>query len=146
MSRGANVRVIEGPERAALAEKGPRRFYHVLVVDTIRGRTDMVERELMTREAVALYVETLVDDGVLLLHTSNREFDLVPAVADVAHSLGLPCVELADRGLMSGPGPRGHFTSQWVLIARSPATLARIRPRFPMKPGPASVRIDWRPM
>src|SRR5262249_28772777 len=74
LDRGANLRVIEGSERTKLAENGPKRFYRVLVVDAIRGRTDIVAKEFLTREAMALFFETLTDDGILLVHTSNRDY------------------------------------------------------------------------
>jgi hypothetical protein len=144
--RGANVRVLEGPERTVLAERGPKQFYHVLVVDILRGRTDVLAEELMTKEAMAKYFETLVDDGVLLIQTSNRTYNLSPVVADVAQSLGFPCVSLRDRPATPGPGPRGHFTSEWVLVGRTAAVLARVRAHMPANPAPNGLQIDWLPM
>ncbi len=101
----------------------------------------------MTKEAMALYFETLVDDGVLLMHTSNRDYNLSPVVADVAQSLGFRCVNLVDAGaLAAGKGPRGHFTSDWVLVARSPAALARVQAHVNPNPGPNGIPVQWRPM
>jgi hypothetical protein len=141
--RGANLRIIEGSERTQLADNGPRKFYQVLVVDTSRGRTDILSQELMTQEALNLYFDVLTDDGVLLIHTSNRQYDLTPALADTALSLGFSCVRLMD-GRGGGGAPVGHFSSEWVLIARAAGPLARVRARVP-RPGPGG-GIQWAPL
>jgi hypothetical protein len=108
LARGMNVRVLQGPERQVLTERGPKRFYKVMVVDITRGvtaiyGTSLVSRELMTAEAMALFLECLSDDGILLIQTSSRTYDLVSTVADAACSLGCSCVVANDLGKRSPP-------------------------------------------
>jgi hypothetical protein len=129
-ARGSHVRIIEGLERKALAEKGPRDFYHILIVDLLRGGTSflgrsLVSEDLMTKEAMALYFETLTDQGILLIHTSNRYYDLPPVLGDVAASLGFSCAKVND--MAARPAAKGHFTSEWVIAGRRPETLARVQ-------------------
>src|SRR5205085_505743 len=89
LDRGAAVRVYRGDERPTLARRAPRRFYHVLVLETCpRDRLEDVAVNLLTREGMALCFETLAEQGVLCIHTSNRYLDIIPALADVAHGLG----------------------------------------------------------
>jgi hypothetical protein len=144
--RGANVRILAGPEHTLLEKRAPRQFYQVLVVDTIRGGSDFPSKELLTADAMALYFAALAEDGALLVHISNRTYDLSPVVGDAAASLGFPSVTLRDPGTTTPPMPRGHLTSHWVLVARAPAALARWRTQFPKNPGPGNVRIDWLPL
>jgi len=87
--RGAEVRFFVGPERQALKEKAPRHFYHVLLIDTIRQEVTRPATELLTKEAVSTYLDLLADGGVICIHTSNRDWNLIPIVADVAQHLGL---------------------------------------------------------
>jgi hypothetical protein len=152
-ARGAYVCIIEGLERKALAEKGPRDFYKVLVVELLRGGTSflkqsLVSEDLMTKEAMALYFAMLTDQGILLIHTSNRNYDLPPVLGDVAASLGLSCATAHDMGAGFGPGAappaKGHFTSEWVIVARRPEALARVQALL----GPAGRNqgIQWSPL
>ncbi len=141
--RGAHVRIVDGMERQTLADKGPKRFYKVLVVDTSRGRSDLVSQELMTKEAMALFFDLLTDDGILLIHTSNRDYDLPPAVADVALSLGHSCACLLDNGV-KGPAGKAQYNSEWVVVVRTEDMLATIQKHVgPVGPNNG---ILWRPL
>jgi hypothetical protein len=152
-ARGANVRVLEGLERKTLAEKGPRGFYKVLIVDILRGgtsflTTSLVSEDLMTKQAMALYFETLTEDGILLIHTSNRNYDLPPVLGDVAKSLGFASARAHDQGTGFGPGAgapiKGHFSSEWVVVARRPEYLAAVKAHVP--PAKLSQGIQWTPL
>jgi hypothetical protein len=61
--------------------------FGVLVVDVFSS--DYVPLHLMTREALALYVDHLAPDGVLAIHISNRFYDLAPPLARTARALDL---------------------------------------------------------
>ncbi|MET3845704.1 hypothetical protein ABIE49_007782 [Bradyrhizobium sp. OAE829] len=51
--------------------------------------SDAIPVHLLTREAVAGYLSKLTPHGVIVVHISNRYFDLAPVVGNVAQSLGL---------------------------------------------------------
>jgi hypothetical protein len=152
-ARGANVRVLEGPERKTLADKGPGGFYKVLIVDLLHGgtsflTTSLVSEDLMTKEAMALYFEALTEDGILLLHTSNRSYDLPPVLGDVAKSLDFASALVNDRGTGFGPGAappiKGHFTSEWVVVARKPEYLAAVKAH--VVAAKVNHEINWTPL
>jgi len=138
-SRGANVRLFIGQEREALAEKGPKNFYHAMVLDTSRGSTHIVCHDLMTREAMMLCFESLAEDGILLIQISSRHYDLGPAVGDVAHSLNLSAARLRDSPNRATAHP--HFASDWVLVARRPELLQAVKARIP--PPARGAGIQW---
>jgi len=142
--RGANVRFVVGPVRQALTEKAPRRFYHVLLIDTIRHEVSKPATELLTKEAFASYLEILADDGVICIHTSNRDFDLVPVVSDLAQHLGLACTVLRDHADSRRSGPSGrdatHYSSEWVIVTRKTEYLAHTQP----PPKSDDWDIEWR--
>jgi hypothetical protein len=133
--RGAHIRLLQGQERKSLAENGPKKFYHVLVADV---GTDAIVKNLMTREATALYFEALTDDGILLVHTTNRYYDLSRVVADVAGSLGLVVAVARDNRPKLA---KGQFVSEWMVVARRPERFAAVRARIPPERF-----IDLRPM
>jgi hypothetical protein len=141
--RAANLRVFSGPERKTLADRGPKGFYRAIVLDTSRGASSIVSHELMTKEATTLFFEQLTDDGILLVHISSKDYDLAPAVADVAHSLKLSAVRLQDKGNQIAGTDR--FASDWVLVARRPELLDAVKARIP--PAAAGgAAIQWQPL
>jgi hypothetical protein len=132
--RGANVRIVEGPERKGFADHAPKSFYRVVVVETIRGHVSIVSRDLITKDAMSLFFEAMTDDGILLVHTSNRDYDLAPVVGDVASSLGLSCAHL--HNTPATPARREPFASEWVLVARRQEHLDLVKARIiPAAPG-----------
>ena len=121
-ARGAFLRVFQGDERLALNGKGPERFYHVLALEICpRDLLEDISVNLLTREGMALCMDRLAEEGILCIHTSNRYIDVVPAVADVAASLGLATLRGSDRHF--DPADHSAFTSEWVMVARRPEYL-----------------------
>lgn len=147
-ARGAEVQVRMGDARLRMAfpygpyneerERegaenggGPDNFYHMMVVDAFSS--DAIPVHLITKEAIEMYFQKLTPDGILCVHTSNRHVDLVPVVEAVARSIktygeeGLACYRAHDNaGNASIYGFPGHFTSEWVMLARSPKVLEKL--------------------
>ena len=114
-------RVVLGDARLSIVNE-PAATFDLLVLDAFSS--DSVPAHLLTREAIQAYLRTLRPGGVLLFHLSNRYYDLAPAVATTARSLGLatltrgygPTPEVATR-LQAGP--------TLVLVAGAAADVAR---------------------
>jgi hypothetical protein len=116
-----NLMVVDGDVGG-----GPDNFYHMMVVDAFSS--DAIPVHLITEEAIKMYFTKLREDGILCVHTSNKYVNLVPVVADVAKALGY----VAWRGHDSAPGKathaaeeRGHYTSEWVMVARKQDYLSK---------------------
>ena len=84
----AEVVVVSGDARKSLeAERASNAEpYDVLVVDAYSG--DSIPMHLITREAFDLYVARLKPGGMLALHISNWNIDLLPVVKAAAKHLG----------------------------------------------------------
>ncbi|WP_233494748.1 fused MFS/spermidine synthase [Ruegeria sp. A3M17] len=61
--------------------------FDVLVLDAYSS--DAIPLHLTTEEAVRMYMDRLVDDGILVFHITNRYYDLVDPLARIAGKLGL---------------------------------------------------------
>lgn len=113
---GAEIRIGDG--RLALAGwQGP--LFDLLVVDAFSS--DAIPMHLLTREAVALYLDRLEPHGVLLLHVSNLY--LMPVVAAAVERLGaagLAQLYVPDAAAAA----RGAGASHWIVVARDAAALA----------------------
>jgi hypothetical protein len=68
---------------------------------------------------MAIYLDSLRDDGAIAVHISNRHLDLEPVLAAAADHLGLH--GLVGRGAGDA---EGETPSVWVVLAADPARLA----------------------
>src|SRR3546814_20237583 len=90
------VPIVLGDARLELAKQPPGRF-DILVIDAFSS--DAIPLHLLTREAVGIYARVLKPDGILLIHISNRFFDLEPVLAAEAKASGW------SAAIRLGPGP-----------------------------------------
>jgi hypothetical protein len=150
--RGAEVQVLMGDARLRMDlpyknfhespsdSGGPENFYHMMVVDAFSS--DAIPVHLITKESIQMYFKKLVPEGILCVHTSNRYVNLPLVVGAVADSLGLAYM----TGKDSAPGSEGrqntsieetgHFTSEWVMVARKREDLDKTR-------WPAGTKTPW---
>ncbi len=73
-----NMKMIEGDARITLAQEASAKADYFLV-DAFSS--DSIPVHLITVEAMRLYLSHIKDDGVLVMHVTNRYMDLVPVVA-----------------------------------------------------------------
>ncbi len=80
------VEMIHGDARQSLAAT-PRRRFDLLVLDAFNS--DAVPVHLLTREAFALYRDSLNPGGLILLNFSNKFLDLKPVLARLVADAGM---------------------------------------------------------
>lgn len=108
-----DAEVVVGDGRLSLRDR-PDDSLDLLVLDAFSS--DAIPVHLLTREALALYLDKLSDHGLLLLNTSNRFVNLAPVLARLAEDAGVSA-----RAQFYTPGPdtphREHiYTSEWILV------------------------------
>lgn len=101
------------------AEEG--RFYDLIVLDAFSS--DSIPVHLLTQEAFALYLKHLTANGALIVHISNRFFDLEPLIAGLADQAGV--------AVLTGQSPHPdnkdiNFPSKWVLLSPNKALLENL--------------------
>ncbi|HKQ29968.1 MAG TPA: hypothetical protein VJS66_01675, partial [Burkholderiales bacterium] len=114
----ARVEFVIGDARVELERElaqGRAQRFHVLALDAFSS--DSIPAHLLTREALEVYLQHLVPDGVLAIHISNRGVDLAPVVRALAQHAGLAHVFISPSD--------GHltWTNTWALLARDPSLL-----------------------
>jgi hypothetical protein len=118
-----NIKMIEGDARITLQNGGASKADYLLV-DAFSS--DSIPVHLITTEAMKLYMEHVQDDGVLVIHISNRYMDLAPVVAANLAALDQ---SLKGRILDTTPAKSGDIAfahSIVIAISRSEATLGLI--------------------
>ena len=113
--------VMLGDGRITMAQQ-PDGKYGAIMMDAFSS--DAIPTHLLTREALAMYMQKLAPGGVLIVHTTNRHVDLWPLMAAQAKELGL--VAYANRFTPSEKQEMA-YNNFWVLLARSPADTAPLR-------------------
>ncbi|MDX1408341.1 MAG: fused MFS/spermidine synthase, partial [Saprospiraceae bacterium] len=115
----AEVTMVLGDARISLerelAESGSQRF-DVLALDTFSS--DSIPVHLVTKEAMALYLQHLAPDGVIVAHITNLHLDLQPVFWGLAEYYDLHMLRVEYAG-----DDDGGYESHWVLLARDPALL-----------------------
>ena len=67
-------------------DQEPKGEFDLIVLDAFSS--DAIPMHLLTVEAMRTYAEHLSEDGRLVVHISNRVFDLEPVLVGAAHELG----------------------------------------------------------
>jgi len=110
--------IVVGDARLKLA-KEPDKSFDLLIIDAFTS--DAVPVHLMTAEALQLYAAKLKDDGVLVLHISNRYLDL-----DSVLGATLPLVPQLNGLIVSDDKAEGSYsetTSVIAVFAKDPSAL-----------------------
>lgn len=115
------IRIVLGDARLSLAAE-PDASVDLLVLDAFSS--DAVPAHLLTREAMAEYRRVLRPGGIAIFHLSNRYYDLSPAVASTAESIGLGSLSL---GYLPGPANEASLAAKATeyVIVGAPADVAR---------------------
>lgn len=120
-----NADVVIGDARLRLAEEKAKSF-DLLVLDAFSS--DAVPMHLMTLEAFGTYGRALAQNGLLLVHISNRFLSLEPVVDAAARAGGWHAAQIT-----YSPNMMEEFeeaaTSDWVALSRSPETLEALKRR-----------------
>ena len=114
---GDTCQVVLGDARLSL-DRNPAPGYRILIIDAFSS--DAIPVHLLTREALDLYLSRISADGLLAFHISNRHLDLKPVLARLALERSLVATAQLYR---SGTPDEAQTASEWVLVARSAATL-----------------------
>lgn len=112
--------VIIGDARIQL-ERMPQDSFDLLAIDAFSS--DAIPLHLLTREALDTYWDALAEDGVLMLHISNRFIALQPVLARLAQDGGYAA---AIRDDVPGWGSEMLYPSGWVAMTRDPQRLEEL--------------------
>src|SRR5690606_5955471 len=108
--------------------------FDVLALDAFTS--DAIPVHLLTAEAFEVYADALSKDGVLLVHISNRVFDLEPVIASAADELGWSVL------VGMGETQDDELASVWVALAPQESSLDGLKDRDGWR-GPADRRVSW---
>lgn len=116
-----DFQIVLGDARLTLARElasiGPRKF-DILAVDAFSG--DSIPTHLLTREALAVYLDHLSEDGIIAFHVTNRHLDLKPVLAALAEERNLSSVVVESRS----HDPRESYQVTWVLVSPRPGVFS----------------------
>ncbi len=107
-------RIVLGDARLSLAAE-PDRQFDLLILDAYSS--DAIPIHLVTREALALYLQKLAPGGHLAFHISNTHLDLEPVLADLARDARVACLTREDLAVPKQELAAGKAASVWVVMA-----------------------------
>jgi hypothetical protein len=109
----AKKSIAMGDGRLSL-EREPNQNFDLLMMDAFSG--DSIPIHLITREAFQIYLRHIKEDGVIVMHISNKFLDLQPVLARVAQELRLSAVTVETDDYGDG----NCFGTTYVILARHP--------------------------
>ncbi|MGH6689638.1 MAG: spermidine synthase, partial [Gammaproteobacteria bacterium] len=124
-NRGATIRIEMGDARLrlqAVRRERPAEKYDLILMDAFSS--DAIPVHLITREAMAVYLDVLKPHGLLVFHISNRYLKLDGVVANLAED-----AKLGGRLLIDDPfagESEGGIESTLAVLAGAPAPLGRL--------------------
>jgi hypothetical protein len=121
--RDAAVKIFEGELRPTFETKAGDGFYHLIAIDIYKEPDHNILKDLLTRDAMQMFMRKTTEDGVLCFHVSSRHYDLVPIIASAAKDLKYAC--LVGRYYDHDVAP-GAYASEWVIVARKEAHLTHL--------------------
>jgi hypothetical protein len=122
--------IVLGDARLTLEASADR--YDLIVLDAFSS--DAIPVHLLTREAFAGYLSRLTENGVLVVHISNRHLELAPVLAAVGKAEGLVAYLKQDTAASNFEADF-RTNSRVVALARKPSDF-----------GDLPLRTGWRPL
>jgi hypothetical protein len=133
------VDVVLGDARLSLAKERPGQF-DLMLIDAFSS--DSVPTHLLTVEALRGYLRLLAPDGVLLLHLSNRNLELVGPASAAAHAAGAYAIE-GEHWVEEGTSPYAEASGIVLLVAPDPKSLERYHAYDPDWSAPKHAARAW---
>ena len=121
----ARPTVVLGDGRFSLRQV-PNATFDMLVLDAFSS--DAIPTHLLTLEALTDVRRVVRPGGTIVIHVSNRYYDLAPAIGAAGGRLGMTVLQRryapTDAEALAGASP-----SAWVVMTIDPATVAALRAR-----------------
>ena len=119
-----NFEVVLGDGRLTI-NKAKSGEFDVIVLDAFSS--DAIPAHLLTREAVAIYLDKLAPEGILLFHISNRFLNLEPLMAGLAKELGLRCLIRDDNRIAKSLEKTGFLPSTYAAMGRPESKIRHLK-------------------
>ena len=119
---GANAPIMLGDARRTLVQASDA-VYDLIVVDAFSS--DAIPVHLLTREAMAIYLQKLRPHGTIVMHISNRHLELASVVAGIAAANGLVTL-VSDRPDPDETANPYKFSGTVAAVARSREDFAEL--------------------
>jgi SAM-dependent methyltransferase len=133
------VDVVLGDARLSLA-KEPAGKFDLMLIDAFSS--DSVPTHLLTVEALRGYLRLLAPDGVVLLHLSNRNLELVGPASAAAKAAGAYSVE-GEHWVEEGTSPYAEASGIVLLVAPDARSLVRYHAAGPDWTAPKHAARPW---
>ncbi len=133
--------VILGDARLQI-QKADDKKYDLIFMDVFSS--DNIPIHLLTKEAFAIYLDKLTDDGIIVVHVSNRFLDLRPLIDAAANNLG--ATALFKNQLMSkveGSESNYYQNAIYTLMSKDKATLDLLQNKYEWVPFDGKATKVW---
>ncbi len=122
----ANIEVRLGDGRKLIEDSEENNEPKFDLIHADAFSSDSIPTHLLTVEAINLYFDRLTDDGMVVLHISNRYLDLMPLVFELAVQTTPFAPLIASDSDIPPEQAKYRFPSDWVVLTRNQDTALRL--------------------
>ena len=135
-----NKNIILGDARINLQKADDNR-YGFMIMDAYSS--DSLPVHLLTKEALAIYLTKLDDNGIIAFHISNRHLDLKPVLASFKEHFKLSAYIRSDMNVKKLTKHSLYTQNEWVILSKNPTIFDKIIPDDKWKPLESSNQSMW---
>ena len=127
---GSPYEIILGDARLKLQKEEDNK-YDLIFMDAFSS--DNIPIHLLTREAFKVYFDKLKDDGIIVVHVSNRYLDLRPLINSMAEEFS--ATALFKNQIPEVPEdkdePQGYYMQAiYTMMSRNPESLSTLKEKY----------------
>jgi hypothetical protein len=115
--------IVLGEGRDMLAQ-AQNHHYSLIFIDAFTS--DIIPPHLVSAEALRLYLDKLIPEGIVVFQITNVHVALEPVLAAMAAQLGLTCLARADMNISEEDRLKGKLASHYVVMTANPESVARL--------------------
>lgn len=131
----STIRVLLGDARVSLRNI-PNKSYDLLIIDAFSG--DSIPFHLLTIEAIAEYRRCIKDDGIILLHISNRYIELEPILFKAGELLRLHALSHFNSSV---EGKTHLYPSLWSILTPDAKNYEKLSSELKWSKEPINLQI-----
>jgi len=133
-------KIVLGDGRLTLSQEKDHQF-KLIFLDAFSS--DAVPVHLLTREAIAMYLSKLTDDGILVFNISNQFIDFRPLLAAQASEFHLQALFRDDTNISKEDYQRGKLASIFMVLSRNSALMNRLQSEMHWKKQESQIENVW---
>ncbi len=121
---GSPYDIILGDGRIGL-QKQPDKKYDMIIGDAFSS--DSIPIHIVTKEAFEMYLNKIKDDGIIVIHISNRHLDIEPVITLIGEAIDAFVYAKAELGTKIEGTDIESYNAHYIAMTRNPDVVEQLK-------------------